>query len=146
MNTDNLPVNDRTVQALAAQLEQIQQGVNALAAADAWGETAAFGRKHQNRCLLTHHPRWFLQAVLAGDRLSSQPDVDCFNAVMKEIDAVADDDSSSPFSEVLPRELKFIRIEDVTFTQGSYAADWLGQDRTWRDSMYKTHRDRARLT
>ncbi|MEM6433275.1 MAG: hypothetical protein AAF773_05370 [Cyanobacteria bacterium P01_D01_bin.115] len=143
MNIDNLPVNDRTVQGLADQLEQIQRGLSVLTTADAWGETAAFGRRHQNRCLLTHYPRWYIQAVLAGERLSSSTDIERFNAVMKAIDAAADDDASDAFSEALQRELKVISICEVSFTQWSYAANLLGQNPAWRDFMYKRHRDRT---
>lgn len=143
MTIDNLPVNDSTVQGLADQLEQIQRGLSVLTTADAWGETAAFGRKYRNRCLLVHHPRWYIQAVLAGERLSSSTDIERFNAVMKAIDAAADDDASDAFSEALQRELKVISICEVSFTQWSYAAAIQGQDPTWRDAMYKRHRDRA---
>ncbi|MEM1308326.1 MAG: hypothetical protein AAGF98_02295 [Cyanobacteria bacterium P01_H01_bin.153] len=143
MNIDNLPVNDRTVQGLADQLEQIQRGLSVLTTADAWGETAAFGRRHQNRCLLTHYPRWYIQAVFAGEPLRSPTEIERFNAVMRGIDKAADDDSSELFDEVLQRELKLIRLAAVSFTQWSYAANFLGQDPAWRDAMYKRHRDRA---
>jgi hypothetical protein len=144
VNIDNLPVNDRTVQALARQLEQIQQSLAALTDAVAWDETETEGRLYSNCCLLVHHPRWYIQAVLAGDRFYSQTDVDRFNAVMKVIDTVAyDDDSDAPFDEVLERELKLISIREVSFTQWSYAADLLGRDREWCDAMDKRHRDRA---
>lgn len=133
MNIDNLPVNDRTVQALAEQLEQIQQSLAPLLTAYAWGET------HQNRCLLTHHPRWYIQAVLAGER----PDIEQFNRVMMAIDEVAAQYPGHAFSDVFQRELKVISLREVSFTQWSYAADLLGQDREWRDAMYKRHSDRA---
>jgi len=142
VNIDNLPINDRTVQALARQLEHIQQGLAPLLSAAAWEETDEEGKYYRDRCVLAHHPRWYIQAVLAGDRFNSQIDVDRFNAVMKAIDTVAyDDDSDAPFDEVLERELKLISIRDVSFTQWSYAADLLGQSQEWRDAMYKRHSD-----
>ncbi|NEQ48452.1 MAG: hypothetical protein F6K00_34945 [Leptolyngbya sp. SIOISBB] len=146
MDINNLPVNDLTVQALAAQFAHVQQGLSVLTAADAWGATAAWSRTYNNRGLVVHHPCWFLQAVLAGEHLSNQRDIERLNAIMRAIDVAADDDSSSPFSEILQRELKVTQIVDVTFTQWSYAADRLGQDRAWRDSMYETHSDLAQLT
>jgi hypothetical protein len=133
VNIDNLPVNDRTVQALAEQLEQIQQGLAPLLTAYAWGETA-----NQNRCLLTHHPRWYIQAVLAGEPL----DIEQFNAVMMAIDEVAAQYPSHAFSDAFQRELKVISLREVSFTQWSYAAEILGQDREWRDAIYKCHSDR----
>jgi hypothetical protein len=134
VNIDNLPVNEgRTAQALAEQLAHIQQDLAPLLTAYAWGET------HQNRCLLVHRPRWYIQAVLAGEHL----DIEQFNAVMTAIDTAAVDDASDAFSDALQRELKIIRLSEVTFTQWSYAAELLGQDQAWRDSMYKTYSDRA---
>lgn len=66
-------------------------------------------------------------------------DLDRFNAILKAIDAAADDDSSLSFDQVLQRELEFIRIAELSVTHWSYAADLLGQDKEWRDLKYTTH-------
>lgn len=40
IDIDHLPISDRTIQSLAQQLEQLQQGLSPLTASDAWGETS----------------------------------------------------------------------------------------------------------